>query len=103
MDTDSIEATLPQGFEEKIHGRVVHEGWVQERLILEHPSVDCFIAHCDQIINAGMASRNLKVGVEVEKREDGWFTKESVCKAVKSVIEEDSEVGKEDPSQTMIN
>ncbi|KAL7215885.1 hypothetical protein ACSBR1_027935 [Camellia fascicularis] len=55
----------------------------------EHSSVDCFITHCgsgslfealvntcqlvllpnvgDQIINARMMSKNLKVGVEVEK------------------------------------
>ena len=40
-------------------------------------------------------SNNLKVGVEVEKGEDGLFTKESVCKAVNKVMEVDSEVGRE--------
>ncbi|KAI8008202.1 Anthocyanidin 3-O-glucoside 2''-O-glucosyltransferase [Camellia lanceoleosa] len=49
----------------------------------------------DQIINARMMSRNLKVGVEVEKGEDGLFTRESVCRAVRVVMDEESEIGKE--------
>ena len=36
------------------------------------------------------------VGVEIEKgEEDGLFTKESVCKAVKTVMEDETEVGRE--------
>ena len=50
----------------------------------------------DQIINARMMGNNLRVGVEVEKREEnGWFTKESTCKAVKIVMDEENEIGKE--------
>ncbi|KAL7000517.1 Cyanidin 3-O-galactoside 2''-O-xylosyltransferase FGGT1 [Sarracenia purpurea var. burkii] len=50
----------------------------------------------DQIINARMMSQVLKVGVEVEKGDgDGLFTRESVCRAVRTVMEEDNEVGKE--------
>ncbi|KAA8524298.1 hypothetical protein F0562_010721 [Nyssa sinensis] len=116
---ESIEVALPEGLEERLQGRgVVHGGWVQQQLILEHPSVGCFVTHCgwgslsealmnkcqlallphvgDQIIHARIMSASLKVGVEVEKgEEDGLFTKESVCKAVRTVMEEDSEVGKE--------
>ncbi|KAL4620512.1 hypothetical protein ACB092_06G159800 [Castanea dentata] len=87
------EASLQEGFEERVQGRgIVHGGWVQQLLILKHPSVGCFITHwCqlvllphvgDQILNARMMSNNLKVGVEVEKGEDGLFIKESVCKMV---------------------
>ena len=106
---ESIEEALPEGFEERVQGKgIVHGGWVQQLLILKHPSVGCFIAHCgsgsffealinqcqlvllphvgDQILNARMMSNNLKVGVEVEKGEDGLFTKESVCKAVNKVM-----------------
>ncbi|KAL2331594.1 hypothetical protein Fmac_019175 [Flemingia macrophylla] len=44
-----------------------------------------------------MLSAKLKVGVEVEKgEEDGLFTKESVCKAVKTVMEDGNEVARED-------
>ncbi|KAG8366063.1 hypothetical protein BUALT_Bualt17G0037000 [Buddleja alternifolia] len=34
-----------------------------------------------------------KVAVEVERSETGWFSKEDLCKAVKCVMDEDSEVG----------
>jgi hypothetical protein len=38
----------------------------------------------------------LKVGVEVEKGEDdGLFTKESLGKAVKTVMDDENEVGRE--------
>ncbi|KNA10017.1 hypothetical protein SOVF_148220 [Spinacia oleracea] len=116
---ETIESALPEGFEKRTKGRgIVHEGWVQQQLILQHPSVGCFITHCgvgslseamvskcqvvlmpqavDQFINARMMSLELKIGVEVEKREDdGLFTKEAVHKAVSLVMEEESEVAKE--------
>ncbi|KAL2986345.1 hypothetical protein AAZX31_12G201300 [Glycine max] len=117
---ESIEEAMPKGFGERVQGRgIVDEGWVPQQLILGHRSVGCFITHCgaasvtealvnkcqlvflprlgaDHIINARMFSRKLKVGVEVEKgEEDGLFTKESVCKAVKTVMEDETEVGRE--------
>ncbi|KAL6198718.1 hypothetical protein ACLB2K_028507 [Fragaria x ananassa] len=116
---ESIESALPEGFEERVKGKgLVCGSWVQQPLILKHPSVGCFVTHCgsgslneallnecqlvflpniiDQIINARMMSGDLKVGIEVEKGdEDGLFTKEGVCKAVKAVMDEDSEAGKE--------
>ncbi|KAF8411002.1 hypothetical protein HHK36_003541 [Tetracentron sinense] len=116
---ETIEAALPEGFEKRTKGRgVVHGGWVQQQLILGHPSVGCFVTHCgygsrleglvskcqlvlvpnvgDQFIHARIMSTDLKVGVEVEKgEEDGLFTKESVCMAVKSVMDKNSEVGRE--------
>lgn len=117
---ESVEAALPEGFEERVRGRgIVHGGWVQQQLILEHPSVGCFITHCgagsmleallsqcqlvllptaliDQVFNARMISQSFRAGVEVKKgEEDGLFTKESVCEAVKAVMIEESEIGKE--------
>jgi hypothetical protein len=118
VGAESVEAALPEGFEERIKGKgIVDGGWVPQRLILGHPSIGCFVTHCgsgsllealrsrcqlvtlpqipDQIINARMMANYLKVGVEVEKgEEDGFFTKGSVCKAVRSVMEVDSEVGR---------
>ena len=119
MEAEIIESALPEGFEKRIKGRgVVHGDWVQQQLILRHPSVGCFVTHCgsgslseamvtecqlvlvphigDQIINARLMGGDLKVGVEVEKGdEDGLFTSEGVCNAVKAVMDYDSEVGKE--------
>ncbi|KAM3703770.1 hypothetical protein ACB098_04G121500 [Castanea mollissima] len=119
MEAETIESALPEGFEETVKGRgVVHGDWVQQQLILRHPSVGCFVTHCgsgslsealvtecqlvllphagDQIINARLMGGDLKVGVEVEKgEEDGLFTREGVCKAVKAVMDYDSEEGKE--------
>ncbi|XP_061358244.1 cyanidin 3-O-galactoside 2''-O-xylosyltransferase FGGT1-like [Gastrolobium bilobum] len=117
---ETIESALPEGFKERVQGRgIAHSGWIQQQLILEHPSVGCFISHCgagslteglinkcqivllphidaDHVVNARMMGGNLKVGVEVEKgEEDGLFTKGSVCKAVKIVMDDESEVGRE--------
>ncbi|KAL6128121.1 hypothetical protein ACLB2K_071477 [Fragaria x ananassa] len=93
---ESIESALPQGFLERVEGKeIVYGGSLSEALVNECqlvllPNVG------DQIINARMMSGDLKVGVEVEKGdEDGLFSKEGVCKAVKAVIDEDSEVEKE--------
>ncbi|WJX73527.1 anthocyanidin 3-O-glucoside 2'''-O-xylosyltransferase [Trifolium repens] len=117
---DSIEDALPEGFNERVNGKgIVYGSWIQQQLILEHPSVGCFITHCgaasvtealvntcqlvllprvgaDHIMNARMMSEKLKVGVEVEKgEEDGLFTKESVCKAVRIVMDDENEIGRE--------
>ncbi|GAU26620.1 hypothetical protein TSUD_102270 [Trifolium subterraneum] len=117
---DSVEDALPEGFNERLKGKgIVYGSWIQQQLILEHPSVGCFITHCgaasiteglvntcqlvllprigsDHIMNARMMSRKLNVGVEIEKgEEDGLFTKETVCKAVKIVMDDKNEVGRE--------
>lgn len=43
-----------------------------------------------------MMSRDLRVGLEVEKgEEDGLFTRYGVSEAVKSVMEDGSEIGRE--------
>ncbi|KAG5149880.1 hypothetical protein AAZX31_06G267400 [Glycine max] len=115
---ETVESAMPEGFQERVKGRgFVYGGWVQQQLILAHPSVGCFITHCgsgslsealvnkcqlvllpnvgDQILNARMMGTNLEVGVEVEKGdEDGMYTKESVCKAVSIVMDCENETSK---------
>ncbi|XP_028766473.1 anthocyanidin 3-O-glucoside 2''-O-glucosyltransferase [Neltuma alba] len=117
MGTETIESALPEGFDERVKGRgIVYGGWIQQVLMLNHPSVGCFLSHCgsgsmtealcgeaqlvllpnfgDQFINSKVMSEDLKVGVEVEREEeDGVFTRESVCKAVKVVMDGDGEIG----------
>ncbi|XP_057450684.1 UDP-glycosyltransferase 79B30-like [Lotus japonicus] len=115
---DSLEAALPEGFETRVQGRgIVYGGWIQQQLILQHPSVGCFITHCgfgslsealgnecqlvlipnvgDQIVVGRMMANNLQVGVEVEKGEEtGFYTKDSVRKAVSIVMDNENETSK---------
>ncbi|XP_074303764.1 cyanidin 3-O-galactoside 2''-O-xylosyltransferase FGGT1-like [Silene latifolia] len=116
---ETIESALPEGFAERTKGKgIVYGGWVQQPLIVQHPSVGCFVTHCgtgslsealmggcqlvlmpqglDQYINARVMSVDMKVGVEVEKGEDdGFISREAICKAVELVMDEEGEVGKE--------
>ncbi|PIN15625.1 UDP-glucuronosyl and UDP-glucosyl transferase [Handroanthus impetiginosus] len=119
LETETVEEALPEGFKERTAKRgVVHGDWVQQQLILSHPSVGCFVTHCgwgsfseamvndcqlvlmphvgDQLINARLMGGDLRVGVEVEKGdEDGLFTKEGVAKAIRLAMEGDSKIGEE--------
>ncbi|XP_073024047.1 cyanidin 3-O-galactoside 2''-O-xylosyltransferase FGGT1-like [Primulina eburnea] len=116
---NTVEEALPEGFKHRTEKRgVIHGGWVQQQLILSHPSIGCFVTHCgsgslseamvsecqlvliphkgDHFINARMMEGELRVGVEVKRGdEDGFFTKEAVMETIKLVMEEGSEIGKE--------
>ncbi|XP_072958091.1 anthocyanidin-3-O-glucoside rhamnosyltransferase-like [Typha angustifolia] len=109
------EERLPAGFVERVKGRgVVHNGWVQQQLILRHRAVGCFLGHAglsslfeclfsdcrlivlpqkgDQYLNAKLFAAELGIGVEVERRdEDGWFGRAAVSKAVREVMVADEE------------
>ncbi|KAK2393639.1 cyanidin 3-O-galactoside 2''-O-xylosyltransferase FGGT1 [Trifolium repens] len=104
IGAETMKLALPEGFSERTKGRGVVEGdWVQQQLILSHPSVEAMVNDCqlvlipqagDQFINARIMSGDLKVGVEVEKsEEDGLFTREAVCNAVRLVMDTESELG----------
>ncbi|KAG8483199.1 hypothetical protein CXB51_022207 [Gossypium anomalum] len=71
MGAKTIKSALPEGFQE----RLKEEGYFTE---------------------VGLMAGDLKIGVEVEKGdEDGVFTKYDVCKAIKTVMDQDNELGNE--------
>ena len=111
----TIEEAFPEGFEESVKGRGwVYGGWVPQTSILEHPSIGFSVTHCgygsmweslfsdcqivcvpylgDQILCARLMVEELKVAVEVEREDNGWISKESLSKAIISVMDEDSEI-----------
>ncbi|THG13722.1 hypothetical protein TEA_013136 [Camellia sinensis var. sinensis] len=113
----TVEEALPKGFKERIGGRgVVYGGWVQQPQILGHSSIGCFVNHCgvgsmlesllsnaqivlvphlcDQILNTRLMAEELKVAVEITRDENGWFSKESLCESICSVMDKDNEMGK---------
>ncbi|KAK4352080.1 hypothetical protein RND71_027598 [Anisodus tanguticus] len=115
--TNSVEEALLEGFKERVQEKgLILDCWVPQLKILSHKSVGCFVSHCgygsmweslvlcdcqlvllprpmDHILNARLMEQELKVGIEVEKDENGCFLKESLCKAVKCVMDKDSQIG----------
>ena len=112
----TIQEALPEGFEDRVKERgVVWGEWVQQPLILAHPSIGCFVSHCgfgsmwesllndcqivfiphlgEQIFNTRLMSEELEVSVEVKREETGWFSKEKISGAVRSVMDKDTELG----------
>ncbi|XP_031283606.1 anthocyanidin 3-O-glucoside 2'''-O-xylosyltransferase-like [Pistacia vera] len=113
----TIEEALPEGFKERIADRGwVDGGWVPQTLILKHASIGCFVSHCGfgsmweslvsdcrivlipylpaQAMAAKLMVEELKVAVEVERRVDGMIGKEGLRKAIKSVMDNECELGK---------
>ncbi|XP_020222477.1 UDP-glycosyltransferase 79A6 [Cajanus cajan] len=110
---DELERALPKGFLERVKNRgVVHTGWFQQQLILKHSSVGCYVCHAgfssvieamvnecqlvllpfkgDQFFNSKLVAKDLNVGIEVNRRdEDGYFHKEDILNALKTIMVED--------------
>ncbi|XP_061337542.1 UDP-glycosyltransferase 79A6-like [Gastrolobium bilobum] len=111
---DELDRALPRGFLERVKNRgTVHTGWLQQQLILKHTSVGCYICHggfssvieamvndCqlvllpfkgDQFFNSKLIANDMKAGIEVNRNEeDGYFKKEDILKAVKTIMVEDN-------------
>ncbi|KAJ3671917.1 hypothetical protein LUZ60_007996 [Juncus effusus] len=107
---EMLKKIIPDGFEERVRGRgLVQCGWVPQQLILRHESVGCFLCHAgfssvleglisncqlvmlpqkgDQFLNSLFFAYDLKVGVEVERREeDGGYVKEAIMDAIESAM-----------------
>lgn len=106
---DGYQELLPDGFETRTRDRgLVVRGWVPQVRILSHPSVGGFLSHggwssamealscrfplillplrLEQGLNARQITTELKAGLEIERGNDGSFSRESICKAVKMVM-----------------
>ncbi|CAO2829113.1 unnamed protein product [Amaranthus hypochondriacus] len=106
----TVEEAYPDGFMDRVRNRGLVTGdWVQQRQILAHPSIGCVVSHCgsgsiwesllsknqivlmpnlpDQELFTKFLTEELKVGVKAGK------SKESLYNAIKSVMDEDSEIG----------
>ncbi|KAG9440625.1 hypothetical protein H6P81_020790 [Aristolochia fimbriata] len=102
-----LKEALPEGFEERVKNRgMVATGWIPQQLILAHRNVGYFVNHAgsssiiegpfhdlgiiflplrlDQFLTSKLVVHSLKTGVEVDRDDDGGFTKDDVCRAVKA-------------------
>lgn len=121
--TDSISSSLadalPGGFLERTrHGGTGHIiSWAPQTEVLSHPSTGAFFSHCgwnstiesmwegvpmvtcpreaEQRSNARWIVDNWKVGVELERQDDGSFTKEAVQRALREVLQSEGAQYKE--------
>ncbi|KAJ8430627.1 hypothetical protein Cgig2_008307 [Carnegiea gigantea] len=106
------EDRIKQGFEEKVKGRgLVVKGWIGQREVLEHESVQGFLSHCgcnsviesicagvpilawpmmaEQHLNARMVTEEIKVGLRVETCNGsarGFVKREGLAKMVKELM-----------------
>ncbi|CAN8321354.1 unnamed protein product [Cochlearia groenlandica] len=115
--SSTTQEALPEGFEERVKERGIVTGeWVNQPLILSHPSIGCFVNHCgsgsmweslvsdcqivfipqsgDQVLTTKLLCEELQVSVKVQREDSGWFSKESLRDSVKCVMDKDSEIGK---------
>ncbi|XP_073039289.1 anthocyanidin-3-O-glucoside rhamnosyltransferase-like [Primulina eburnea] len=113
-----LKKALPEGFLERVKGRgVISTGWVQQKQILAHSSVGYYLCHAgfssvieailndcqlvmlpqkgDQFLNSKLVCGDLKLGVEVNRRDDdGYFGKEDIKTAIETMVFGDREPGK---------
>ncbi|GMN53915.1 hypothetical protein TIFTF001_023044 [Ficus carica] len=75
----------------------LHDRSLMEGLVMSKCQLVMIPYEGDQIFSARLIGNRLKAGVEVERsEEDGLFTRESMCEATRTVMEENySKVGKE--------
>ncbi|KAL1827971.1 hypothetical protein ACET3Z_006383 [Daucus carota] len=111
-ENTKIEEALPIGFLDRVGDRgLVVEGWAPQARILHHSSTGGFISHCgwssimesmmfgvpviampmhiDQPFNT-VVVKEVGVGQEVERDEDGRFRREEIAKVIRNVVIEKS-------------
>ncbi|XP_028795339.1 UDP-glycosyltransferase 83A1-like [Neltuma alba] len=96
----------PHAFKETNKGKIV--GWVPQKKVLKHPAIACFISHCgwnstmeglsggvpflcwpfrnDQFVNKFFICEIWKVGLGLDKQENGVISKDEINKKVELVL-----------------
>ncbi|KAL8090296.1 UDP-glucosyltransferase 29-like [Apium graveolens] len=109
-ETMKLEEALPLGFLDRVEDRgLVMEGWAPQAKILHHSSTGGFVSHCgwgsimesmmfgvpviampmhlDQPFNA-LIVKEVGVGQEVERDENGRLKREEIAKVIRNVVAE---------------
>ncbi|CAN1251754.1 UDP-glycosyltransferase 79B3 [Linum perenne] len=82
--SSTIQEALPEGFEDRVKERgIVCNEWVQQVALVNHSS----------ILNTRLMADELRVGLEVERDEKGWVSKEKLSEAIKCVMDKGNELG----------
>lgn len=100
---------LPEGFQTRTRDLGIVTGeWVPQVRIVSHPAVGGYLSHAgwssamealsfglplillpmifDQFLNARQIAAELKAGIEIEREDDGAFSRENVCQTVRLVM-----------------
>ncbi|GLJ25433.1 hypothetical protein SUGI_0487040 [Cryptomeria japonica] len=107
-ENDTTE-NLPEGFLEETSGKGLVVSWCPQMMVLSHSSIALFMTHCgwnsmleslslgvpmlafpqwsDQPTNAKYIEQHWKIGIKLNKRENGLVGRKEVCKLIKEVME----------------
>ncbi|KAL2454532.1 UDP-glycosyltransferase 83A1 [Abeliophyllum distichum] len=106
--TEDVDNTYPTGFKERVHHRGRMVSWAPQQKVLSHPCVACFISRCswnstiegisngihflcwpyfsDQIFNKSYIYDYLKIGLELNKDDNGIIRRGEIKNKLERVL-----------------